>query len=150
MCEEKVQIFKNHIKLKKMKTIEKIFMVLIALSMCVNFSSCNKDDDDDDNDSIIGTWNNYKDTWEEDGKTETDYYDNKFFLTFNPDGTGVWNGDLIRFIKWSVKGDKLTIVHNDEYYDEEITKLITIEKLTKNELILLYDDEDNYREFYKK
>ncbi len=130
-----------------MKTIEKIFMVLIALSMCVNFSSCNKDDDDDDNDSIIGTWNNYKDTWEEEGKTETDYYDNEYFLTFNPDGTGAWDGD---FIKWSVKGDKLTIVYNDEYYDEEITELITIEKLTKNELILLYDDEYNYREFYKK
>jgi hypothetical protein len=85
-----------------MKTKTKIlFMVFLAMSLPVIFSSCSKDDDDKENSSIVGTWK-FKETTVGEVKTNNTANDSKisnlvtgwakkdfetFTYTFVADGT---------------------------------------------------------------
>ena len=60
---------------------------------------------------------------------------------FKADGTCIESrvdGGYTETSRWSLKGDKLTVSHNDGYDDD-----YTVKELTTNKLVLAFEDWDN-------
>jgi len=119
-----------------------IGMVLITVFMCVNFSSCTKDENDNKNELLIGRWDEIEE------KTNKVYHWKVFFA----DGTGdsYIYGECHEWFKWSISGNILTMTYfnykgenniNKEEYNGGTTYKYTISTLNETYLILNYDEE---------
>ena len=126
----------------------KTFRILAALVMavvCVNLSSCSKDDDNEkpviEQANLIGKWQS---TWQRtheivNGKevvTSDEAYTNGSW-EFKADGTCI-DGANHETSHWTLKDNKLTISYSDGYSD-----VVTVNELTANKLILAFEDWDN-------
>ena len=128
--------------------MKKFFRFLIAAlsvaTIAMTLTSCSAGDGTE-GDDIIGSW-------------ETDM-GAKCFFQFRPDGTGVtvynvtsslWNdifGETVPdvdYFKWSISGDKIIWVYDDEGEAEG-----TIKTLTKNVLVLEDSDTGIALQFYR-
>ena len=88
-----------------MKTFRLIGMALLAVVMCVNFTSCS-DDDDNANSAIQGT---------QEYTSSTDEGLNSGYFTFKSDGSLIWNDgeDITSNNSYILQLDKLKIILND-------------------------------------
>ena len=91
-----------------MKTYFKYVMLLFVAALSLGFTSCS--DDDDDPASLVGTWQQYDEEYDE-------YYQ----ITFKADGTFLdkgWDGDHSYEYsdtgRWQVEEDLLKITYDDE------------------------------------
>lgn len=121
-----------------------LYFLLIAL-FCGAFVSCSKDDDGNDvanyEELIVGEWTLVKDY--EDG--EYYYYDEgEYGVIFKKNGTGygIEDGYRDEEFEWEINGSSLYVT--DGYYEETLK----IKKLSKKELVFVYDDE--YLEYYER
>lgn len=132
-----------------MKTFKLLGMTLLMVLCAVNFTACSDDDENDkpviEEANLIGKWQS---TWEkihkvENGKevvTSDEAYTNDLW-EFKADGTCIESrvdGGYTETSRWSLKGDKLTVSHNDGYDDDYVVK-----ELTTNKLVLAFEDWDN-------
>lgn len=132
-----------------MKTFKLLGMTLLMVLCAVNFTACSDDDENDkpviEEANLIGKWQS---TWEkihkvENGKevvTSDEAYTNDLW-EFKADGTCIESrvdGGYTETSRWSLKGDKLTVSHNDGYDDD-----YTVKELTTNKLVLAFEDWDN-------
>ena len=141
--------------------MKKLFFSVCAASLLL-FSACSKDDDKDVSEMssaeissmIVGTWQSIQEEWSDqvDGEKDSgvDNYDEigiKETMTFNSDKTWTsWTYEIEYDIthedtgKWRIENNALIL------YDDESDEEWVIEKLTKDELILCYeiDEEDEY------
>ena len=132
-----------------MKTFKLLGMTLLMVLCAVNFTACGDDDENDkpviEEANLIGKWQS---TWEkihkvENGKevvTSDEAYTNDLW-EFKADGTCIESrvdGGYTETSRWSLKGDKLTVSHNDGYDDD-----YTVKELTTNKLVLAFEDWDN-------
>lgn len=137
--------------------MKKLFVFLFIVMLCINFTGCTDNNDDnnkgDYNSKIVGTWGLYKDWY--DGDYE--YYDEgEFTITFKSNGSGYayeddgddYGEDDRAYFDWKIKGSELYIkMEFDDGYSRA-----EIKSLKNDELILLWDDDDdgNYREYYER
>ena len=142
--------------------MKKLFFSVCAASLLL-FSACSKDDDEKNvsemsvtemNSMIIGTWNyTNSEWWDSDGRQGTDKDEGAEKLTFNSDGTYTELEDDFRETgTYWITNKKELIKKADSYYSKDT---LTIESLTKTELILIeeerYKDEwEKKRAYYKK
>ena len=144
-----------------MKTMKKLFFSVCAASLLL-FSACSKDDDEKNvsemstteiKSLIVGTWDltqmKYSETYEgeEDHGTETPEDLGLQGYIFNDDNTFTKilqeGGNEYPFNgSYRIEGSILTLT----FYDDPHNELYTIERLTKNELILFETDEDESSE----
>ena len=131
-----------------MKTFKLLGMTLLMVLCTVNFTACSDDENDKpviEEANLIGKWQS---TWEkihkvENGKevvTSDEAYTNDLW-EFKADGTCIESrvdGGYTETSRWSLKGDKLTVSHNDGYDDD-----YTVKELTTNKLVLAFEDWDN-------
>ena len=128
--------------------MKKFFRFLIAAlsvaTIAMTLTSCSAGDGTE-GDDIIGSW-------------ETDILGMKTFFQFRTDGTGVsvsdssmWDDILgeesvpeVGYFKWSISGDKIIWVYDDEGEAEG-----TIKTLTKNVLVLEDSDTGIALQFYR-
>ena len=135
--------------------MKKLFFSVCAASLLL-FSACSKDDDKDASEMssaeissmIIGTWQIIQEEWsyKEDGEKDSGvdkYAEGEWTLTFNSDKTyteteiEIASGETDEYTgSWRIENNTL-IIFSEEW---------VIEKLTKDELILCYeiDEEDEY------
>lgn len=125
--------------------MKKIFYLLLIALFCGAFVSCSKDDDGNDvanyEELIVGEWTLVKDY--EDG--EYYYYDEgEYGVIFKKNGTGygIEDGYRDEEFEWEINGSSLYVT--DGYYEETLK----IKKLSKKELVFVYDDE--YLEYYER
>ena len=125
--------------------MKKIFYLLLIALFCGAFVSCSKDDDGKDvanyEEMIVGEWTLVKDY--EDG--EYYYYDEgEYGVIFKKNGTGygIEDGYRDEEFEWEINGSSLYVT--DGYYEETLK----IKKLSKKELVFVYDDE--YLEYYER
>ena len=133
-----------------MKTFRMIGMALLAILMCVNFTSCSSSDNEEDEPAstnmLIGTWNKvseFKRTEYADGsyKENESNSDNHFRLVFKSNNKGesyeYENGKWIKEndFTWELNGSKL-------YMDEGYGNIL---ELTTTKLVVeeTYTDDDN-------
>lgn len=130
-----------------MRTFRLLAALLMAV-LCVNLSSCSKDDDNSENPTIdqanlIGKWQS---TWERvheivNGKEVVtfDEANTNRFWEFKADGTCTQDGDS-KVYKWTLKDNELTIIDSNM---TEFTDIYIIKELTSSKLILAFEDWDN-------
>ncbi|MDE5688311.1 MAG: lipocalin family protein [Paramuribaculum sp.] len=128
------------------KTFRVFGMLLCAIFMAVNFTSCS---DDDDEGSIVGTWMLM--IQEEDGQWFCQY-------NFKSDGSlqvKDWSSEDVEPSsyeatgKWSVAGDILTITVDEGEEGENWTEAYRF-KLDGNKLIIYDYEEDGPNVFVRK
>lgn len=121
----------------------KLFAALLMAVVCVSLSSCNKDDDEKigSKAELVGKWQS---TWERvheivNGKevVTSDEACTDRTWEFKADGTCIEDG-YDKPLRWSLKDNKLTLSRSDGYSD-----VLTVNKLTADELILAFEDWDN-------
>ena len=99
-----------------MKTFRLVGMAILAMIMCVNFSSCKDDDEVSGNSRLEGRW-------EYTAINDSDM-DNGAF-TFNKDGSLIWerDGEKTNNNTYELVKDKLRIIlnDNDDYLDGVIS-----------------------------
>lgn len=103
----------------KMKTYFKYVMLLFVAALTMGFTSCS--DDDDDPASLVGTWQQYDEEYDE-------YYQ----ITFKADGTMVdkeWDAKSGHVYysetgRWQVKGDYLEMVWGDDEDEVDRVKFV--------------------------
>ena len=137
--------------------MKKLFFSVCAASLLL-FSACSKDDDKDVSEMsseeissmIIGTWQIIQDEWidqieGEEGSGVDKFAEGEFSWTFNSDHScierDIESDETDEYTgKWRIENNTLII------YDDESDEEWVIEKLTKDELILCYeiDEEDEY------
>lgn len=133
-----------------MKAIRFFGTLLLVTALVVNFSSCKNDDNEEENQSptLVGTWNNTRDTYESGGVTHTTTRSyGQFMIVFNADGTCVWKSPSgNENCKYTLSNKRLTFVFSDN------SKMSwDIEKLTNTELVLFdYESVDKLRAYYTK
>ena len=136
--------------------MKKLFFSVCAASLLL-FSACSKDDDKDVSEMssteissmIVGTWQfiqeewSWQESWQESVEKESgvdEYDEGELIWTLNKNKTWTFryeDGDPYEQRgSWHIK-DKTLIIDNDE---EGGNKEFVIEKLTKDELILYYED----------
>lgn len=135
-----------------MKTL-RILSILMFIALSAGFTSCSDDDDSDISEAnLAGTWEAtysegfYKDSERPNEKDEWNgplLGQDKYQATFNANGTGI-DGDGDSFT-WTLKGDVLTTVYDDE--DAMIGKIL---KLTDKELITVSSEKGDTWEMYNK
>lgn len=131
--------------------MKKFFFFLFTAMLCIGFTGCVDGDDHSSEkkaDKIVGTWNNYKDTWN--NGTESDYYeDGKYGVCFKENGSGYWTyyGEVDDYFDWEISGSTLRFDYG--YGDYEVTKIKT---LKNNELVLSWEDDEegDYLEYYER
>ncbi|MBR4264631.1 MAG: lipocalin family protein [Bacteroidales bacterium] len=137
---------------------KKLLFSLIALFMLsFVFSSCKKDDNNDNNYSkeIVGKWLMTHYVLYVDGVKETDFTpttedeeDDNYeveYAVFTSDGkySAIVNGRPQESGKWSINGDKLTIVYSEEDDDAKEVYTISIVENTltmSEEFVRKYDN----------
>lgn len=133
-----------------MKTL-RILSILMFIALSAGFTSCS-DDDDVTEANLVGMWEaTYSEGFYKDSEhpKEKDEWNgplsgqDKYQVTFNTDGTGI-DGDGDSFT-WTLKGDVLTTVYDDE--DAMIGKIL---KLTDKELITESSEKGDTWEIYNK
>lgn len=130
-----------------MRTFRLFGMTLLMVLCAVSFTACSDDENETviEQANLIGKWQS---TWEkihkvENGKevvTSDEAYTNDLW-EFKADGTCIESrvdGGYTETSRWSLKGDKLTVSHNDGYDDD-----YTVKELTTNKLVLAFEDWDN-------
>ena len=87
-------------------------LALVGIYVCLNFSSCKKDDDEPSSDHLSGT------TWKILSSTEDEEYEGTT-VTFNSNGNVTFSvADAWSYAKWSYKNDKLKIVLGEGMPDD--------------------------------
>ncbi len=112
-------------------------LAVMAIALCVGFSSCSDDDDDVDVDHLVGTWRlvSLQEEWIEDGEKGSDYEDdfdnNVITLRFNEDKSGVFTetGTTWNFT-WSLNNNKDRINLSREIYDFENPYIVRLNSST--------------------
>ena len=137
--------------------MKKLFFSVCAVSLLL-FSACSKDDDKDVSEMsseeissmIVGTWQSIQEEWSDqvDGEKDSgvENYDEigiKETMTFNSDKTWtLWTYEIEYDIthedtgKWRIENNALIL------YDDESDEEWVIEKLTKDELILRFEERE--------
>ena len=137
--------------------MKKLFFSVCAASLLL-FSACSKDDDKDVSEMsseeissmIVGTWQSIQEEWSDqvDGEKDSgvENYDEigiKETMTFNSDKTWtLWTYEIEYDIthedtgKWRIENNALIL------YDDESDEEWVIEKLTKDELILRFEERE--------
>ena len=161
-----------------MKTFRFIAMALLAMLMCVNFTSCKDNEDGPSSNSLIGVWEGIEaDSWsivpgshdedEEwwtgspDKQTDNGVDISNYRIEFNSDmfyrtyhyneGSSMWY--LGGVGKWSVSGKKRTLVSydsGDDKYDEENPDEYNILEHTSSRMTLEYYKNTPAGENYRK
>ena len=148
--------------------MKKLFFSVCAASLLL-FSACSKDDDKDVSEMssaeissmIVGTWQLTQDEWfyQMDGEKDSGvekFYGGEYTWIFNNDNTWIIrtldiddedndgeDNDIIEYtVRWSIENNILI-----GYDDEERGELV-IEKLTKNELIVRFEDYESVDDYY--
>ena len=147
--------------------MKKLFFSVCAASLLL-FSACSKDDDknvsemsiSEMNSMIIGTWRLDHGEWWNSYGDYGNYDDENERFTFNSDGTYLFLEDGYKETGyyWITSKKELIMRSRDEEDGEYYNDTLTIEKLTKTELVVLSDegyDEYDYewsksRGYYKK
>ena len=161
-----------------MKTFRFIGMALVAMLVCVNFTSCKDSEDGPSSSSLIGVWEGIEaDSWsivpgshDEDDEWWTESPDKQtdngvdisdYRIEFNSDmfyriyhyneGSGMWYLEGVG--KWSVSGKKITLVSYDSgdgKYDEENPDEYNILEHTSSRMTLEYYKNNPAGENYRK
>ena len=133
-----------------------LFTMMMAVVLCVGFTSCGSDDDDGPElgsaSGLVGTWQWIKvETHYSEGNVDIRDFeddDETTYFHFNADGTGAiyiynywqeyWSKDLL---KYQLDGKKLTLI--DKWGYESMNEIVS---LSKSELKLrgVDDDDDSY------
>jgi hypothetical protein len=122
-----------------------LLITLLLIGSSVAFTGCSKKSDDGSSSGsvakskLVGKWLYVK--FVEDGDTEN--FTDGEYLQFNEDGTAYDSMDDDNG-QWSLSGNKLTIISNNQ------TNVATVEKLTSSELVLSTTDADGKRTAYFK
>lgn len=138
----------------------KKFISIVAAVATVVFVGCSKDDDlKPSTDNIAGSWEVYKEYWEEewvdDGEKFSDnnwedYDEGEMVYTFEKNGlfTLTMDGKYRESGSYTLNGKILTVAYSD------VNNTYTIKSLTSNELVLVekeeYQDYKGYTELYLK
>ena len=140
-----------------MKIVKNLAFLLIAtLLVGFSFTSCSEDDDDYSKSDLVGTWQlvSGKAVTKLAGQVVEEWplgEEGLHTITLNQDGTFIsyseeedWYGDIeIEEDEgtWSLKGNKLTLISDDEDEDPETAK---ITKLTSSTLVLEQSEKGKY------
>lgn len=146
----------------KKKSFWSLFAVMMVSVLCLGLASCSDDDDDDEGGNVnlenvepgvlTGKWQCTRIACVEDGEKYDRDIDESYCLILNEDGTafihplhlfddlGYSSEDTA--IYWSTNGNKLTLRRN---YSGDYT-VLTVKKLTRNELVTESFDGDDYTE----
>lgn len=133
-----------------MKTL-RFFGALLVMVLCVSLTACSDDDDDYNAEDLIGTWELTRSQgWEideddDDEKYEWNEKESDDFYEFKANGTGYeyWGSSKKYPIKWTLRGDQLTVESTD--FDDDIMEY-TIKELTDTKLLLFYSwNEEGYK-----
>jgi hypothetical protein len=123
-----------------------LFILLLLLACSFAFTGCSKKNDGDGSSSgsvskskLVGKWLYVKSV--EDGDTDT--FTDGEYVQFNDDGTAYDSVDNDN-ATWTLSGNKLTMISNDQ------TSVANVDKLTSSELVLSITDEDGHRTAYFK
>lgn len=138
--------------------MKKVFYFLLVAMLCGVFVGCSKDDSgeiskDNYKNAIVGEWSIYKDeiTYEDEEDVEVEYYEEgEFGIRLIANGKGCWllYGECVDSFSWEVLGTDLYIRYDIPADDGE---LIRIERLTKTELVVSYnEDGERTTEYYKR
>ena len=123
--------------------MKKLLLIVLLITACtVAFTGCKKSGENPSSVSkseITGKWFYVKIV--EDGDTDT--FSDGEYLQFNEDGTAYDSMDNDN-AKWSLSGNKLTIISNGE------TNVANVDKITSSELVLSVTDDDGHRTAYFK
>ncbi len=123
--------------------MKKLLFILLLLTACtLAFTGCKKSGENPSSVSksqITGKWFYVKII--EDGDTET--FTDGEYINFNENGTAYDSMDNDNG-QWSLSGNKLTIVSNNE------TNVATVDKITNSELVISSTDDDKKRTLYLK
>ncbi|MEB0263309.1 MULTISPECIES: lipocalin family protein [unclassified Mucilaginibacter] len=123
--------------------MKKLLFIALLLTACtLAFTGCKKSSENPSSVSksqITGKWFYVKIV--EDGDTET--FTDGEYIDFNENGTANDSMDNDNG-QWSLSGNKLTIVSNNQ------THVATVDKITNNELVISSTDHDKKRTLYLK
>lgn len=148
----------------KKKSFWSLFAVMMVSVLCLGLASCSDDDDDDEGGNVnlenvepgvlTGKWQCTRIACVEDGEKYDRDIDESYCLILNEDGTAVATpGDLYddfgyisseTKIYWSGTGNILTLSYSNGYHHD--TTVLTVKKLTRNELVTESFDGDDYTE----
>ena len=144
----------------KKKSFWSLFAIMMVSVLCLGMTSCSDDDDEGGNVNLenvepgvlTGKWQCVSINCVEDGEKYSRDVDESFYLIINEDGTAVIGHrhlfDDLGFSStdtktyWSAEGNKLTLRRNSSgsYI------VLTVKKLTKNELVTEAYDGGDYTE----
>lgn len=146
----------------KKKSFWSLFAIMMVSALCLGLASCSDDDDDNDGGNVnlenvepgvlTGKWQCVSIACVEDGEKDNREVNESYYLIINEDGTaviGYWylfdmpglsSNDIN--VNWSAERNKLILRSqiDDSYL------VLTIKKLTRNELVTETYDGDDYTE----
>lgn len=120
------------------------WLVCLCMALCTGFTACSDDEggiDGNANELILGKWeltyskgyeiwDGERDSWDEPEGGE--------YIEFNADGTATRSDDSgwsNSGVKWSISGNKLTLTDDGESFTATITTL------NADKLVIVYDEE---------
>lgn len=144
------------------KSFWSLFAIMMVSALCLGLTSCSDDDDDNDGGNVnlenvepgvlTGKWQCVSIACVEDGEKDNREVNESYYLIINEDGTAIVNpwhlfdmpglssNDIN--VNWSAERNKLILRSqiDDSYL------VLTIKKLTRNELVTEAYDGDDYTE----
>lgn len=144
------------------KSFWSLFAIMMVSALCLGLASCSDDDDDNEGGNVnlenvepgvlTGKWQCVSIACVEDGEKDNREVNESYYLIINEDGTAIVNprhlfddlggSSTDTATYWTAEGNKLTLRRNSsgEYI------VLTIKKLTRNELVTEAYDGGDYTE----
>ncbi|MBO5251970.1 MAG: hypothetical protein J6B31_08290 [Bacteroidaceae bacterium] len=128
-----------------MKTFRMIGMVLFAVLMCVNFTSCSSNDDDDSTEETTNLSKIIIGTWVQNGDDDIMVIKSDKTLTWYENETDYKNNEISDIYQWELKNEWLKF-----YCEGELVGEMRPEEVKNNKIIWKdYDDyENDYSDSY--